>query len=259
MDDSATAEQHLHQPVEGSFEPASIQALPAPVRRYLCHAIEPGAPLIRSARLQMRGHIKVGHWLPFRATEVLAPRHGFEWRARAALLISGSDRYRSGSGAMQWKLAGLIPVMAAEGPDVSRSAAGRAGGEATWLPTAVLPGPGVTWFADSDRQIRVRFDIDDTPIEVHYEVDPTGAVRSAWLSRWGDPDNTGIWGWYRFGGDITEHRTFHGIKIPSRGRFGWHHGTDRWAEGEFFRYEITALDPTSASSPTVPPSSPNPA
>lgn len=249
MHHSATAEQQLHQPVERAFDPASIQSLPAPVRRYLCHAIEPGAPLIRSARLQMRGHIKVGRWLPFRATEVLAPPQGFEWRARAALLISGFDRYLSGSGDMQWKLAGLFPVAAATGPDVSRSSAGRLGGEATWLPTALLADAGVTWTADSDRHIRARFAVDDTPVEIHYDLDPTGAVRSVWLPRWGDPDETGVWGWHDFGGDITGHRTFHGITIPSSGRFGWHHGTDRWGEGEFFRYEITALDPTDPKSP----------
>jgi len=27
--------------------------------------------------------------------------------------------------------------------------------------------------------------------------------------------------------------------IPSAGRAGWFYGTDRWSEGEFFRYEFT--------------------
>ena len=62
------------------------------------------------------------------------------------------------------------------------------------------------------------------------------------LLRWGDPDGTGTWGWHPFGGEISGHRTFGGLTIPSAGRLGWHAGTDRWAAGEFFRYEITALD-----------------
>jgi hypothetical protein len=29
----------------------------------------------------------------------------------------------------------------------------------------------------------------------------------------------------------------------SAGRLGWNYRTDRWPEGEFFRYEIVELDP----------------
>jgi len=58
----------------------------------------------------------------------------------------------------------------------------------------------------------------------------------------GDPDDTGEWGVHPFGGEITGSRTFDGVTIPGAGRVGWLFGTDRWRDGEFFRYEITALD-----------------
>jgi hypothetical protein len=38
---------------------------------------------------------------------------------------------------------------------------------------------------------------------------------------------------------MTRYSTFDGVTIPSAGRGGWFHGTDRWSEGEFFRYEFT--------------------
>jgi hypothetical protein len=123
----------------GRFGPAELDGLPEPVRRHLAQAIAPGTPLHTSARLRMRGSIKVGRWLPFRARQVLSPHHGFVWSARAAGLIGGTDRYLDGAGAMAWKLAGLVTVAAGEGPDVARSAAGRAGAEGIWLPTALLP------------------------------------------------------------------------------------------------------------------------
>jgi hypothetical protein len=44
-----------------------------------------------------------------------------------------------------------------------------------------------------------------------------------------------------FGGQITAHATFNGLTIPSAGRFGWYFGTNRWSQGEFFRYRITEL------------------
>jgi hypothetical protein len=45
-----------------------------------------------------------------------------------------------------------------------------------------------------------------------------------------------------FGVEVTTERTFGGVTIPSSGRAGWHFGTDRWAEGQFFRCTITRYD-----------------
>src|SRR5215211_5442875 len=74
-------EGRLLRPAEpGEFTAAELEGLPEPARRHLAQAIAPGAPLATSARLRMRGHIKVGRWLPFRAREVLDPHHGFVWR-----------------------------------------------------------------------------------------------------------------------------------------------------------------------------------
>jgi len=61
------------------------------VRRYLTTAIAPGSPLAVSARVSMRGSLKVGRWLPFRARELLNPHRGFVWRARVAGVLTGSD------------------------------------------------------------------------------------------------------------------------------------------------------------------------
>ena len=63
------------------FDPAMVEGLDEPARRYFTHALRPGAPLGAGVRLRMRGRIKVGAWLPFRATW-----HGdgrsFLWSAR---------------------------------------------------------------------------------------------------------------------------------------------------------------------------------
>ena len=72
-------------------------------------------------------------------------------------------------------------------------------------------------------------------------IDDTGAIRSLAFDRWGDPDNTGTWGWHPCGGEVTCETRFDGLAIPSAGSFGWHYGTNRWPDGEFFRYRITAM------------------
>lgn len=224
------------------FGPAELDGLPEPVRRHLAQAIAPGTPLATAARLRMRGAIKVGRWLPFRARQVLSPHHGFVWTARAAGLIAGGDRYLEGAGAMEWKLAGLVTVAAGGGPDVSRSAAGRAGAEGVWLPTALLPRFGVRWSAQADDEVTAAFEVGETPVELHLRLDGVGRVTSLAFDRWGDPDGDGF-RWHRFGGEITGHASFGGLTIPSAGRLGWHPGEDRFTDGEFFRYRITELQP----------------
>lgn len=125
-----------HQPAV--FDPAMVADLPEPARRWLTHAISPGTPLWETVELSMRGEIRLGAWRSFTARQVLAPPRGFVWAARARFLgipVVGFDRFSSGSGEMDWRLGGLIPVMSATGPDVTRSAAGRLAGEMALAPT----------------------------------------------------------------------------------------------------------------------------
>jgi len=229
-----------YPPAPGSFSDAEVAGLPDPVRRYLGASIALGAPLAAAARFRMSGSIKLGRrWVRFRAQQIEAPHQGFVWAARAGGFIVGSDRYADGQGAMNWKLLGLIPVMHANGPDVSRSAAGRVGAEAVWVPTALLPRFGVAWNATDPHHITANYRLDDAEIELHYTLEDDARVRSVVFDRWGDPDGSGTWEHHPFGFEVSRYSTFDGVTIPSAGRAGWFYGTDRWSEGEFFRSEIT--------------------
>jgi hypothetical protein len=139
---------------------------------------------------------------------------------------------------MDWRLLGVIPLVHAEGPDVSRSAAERAAGESIWVPTALLPGSGSSWTLDEDR-LGVAVVVDGHGVRLEHRIDEGGRLLSSSFQRWGDPDKSGMWALHPFGVQVTAYRTFGGVTIPSAGRAGWHFGTDRWASGEFFRFEIT--------------------
>lgn len=233
------AEAALLRSASGQFSDGEIEGLPAPVARYFRAAVAEGTPLAQSARIQMRGHIKIGRWVPFKAREVLTPHVGFVWSARAAGIVSGSDRFVDGRGEMDWKLAGLIQVMQADGPDISRSAAARAAAESVWIPTALLPRFGVEWSAGDEGTITSRFAIGDHPMQITHSLDDIGRIRATTFDRWGDPDGSGKFGLHPFGGYFSAYTAFEGITIPSEGRLGWNHGTKGWSEGEFFRYRIT--------------------
>jgi hypothetical protein len=229
------------RPHRGRFSSAELDGLPDVARRMLAAAIAPGAPLAASARLRMRGSIKLNRWLSFRATQVIAPGVGFLWRARVAGLIHGYDRSLDGEGEMRWTLGGVFTVASGSGPDVSRSSAGREVGEAFWVPTTLLPRFGVHWRADDDRHAIARIPSGSDAVEVTYEVGDEGEVRSLAFQRWGDPDGTGQFAMHSFGGTMTKHETFGGVTIPTRGTVGWHFGQPSWPSGEFFRFQIDDL------------------
>lgn len=234
--------RELARPALACYRNDDLQRLPEPVRRHLRFAIAPGSPLFSAVLITMRGSIRVGRWRRFRARQVLNPHAGFLWKARTGV-IRGYDRYLDGDGRMSWRVAGLVRVAKGRGADVSRSAAGRCAAEAVWLPTALLPRFGATWSATDDTHISVKFRLDSTDVEVHYTLDYEGGIRSFVFDCWGDPQNTGTFDWHPFGGEVTGYRTFGSLTIPSSGRVGWGYGTDAWAEGEFFRFDIRRLVP----------------
>jgi hypothetical protein len=80
-------------------------------------------------------------------------------------------------------------------------------------------------------------------IDVQYEIDATGQVKSVVLPCWGDPDNTGRFALHAFRGTMTEHRKFGDLRIPTRGAVGCHFGAREWSSGEFFRFQITGFQP----------------
>jgi hypothetical protein len=228
----------------GGFTPAEVADVDEPVRRYFTAAVAPGTPLARTARLRIDGTIRFGNrWIPFQASELLAPLHVYQWRAAVAWgLLRGSDTYADGDAAMVWKLLGLIPAIRTSGPDVARSAAGRAAAEAVWVPTALLPRYGVSWRAVSDAHLVAQLPVAGQRVTVHIDLDPDAHVHSVHLDRWTDPDGTGTHGWHPFGFDATGTQTFGcGLTIPADGLGGWFHDTDRWDEGQFMSYSIRDL------------------
>lgn len=231
------------------FDPLSIAALPGAAQRYLSHSIAPGSLIASAVRLRMHGEIRLKNdWSPFDADQVIRWERGFVWRARVkmkGLPVSGSDRWVDGAGAMRWKLFGLIPIIAADGPDISRAALGRIEIESVWLPTVLLASD-VTWSA-SDAvhvdHVGVGLHLADHSAHLDLSIDAGGRLRTACIARWGNPE------WanhvqkefheYPFGAVVSDERTFDGITIPSAMRVGWYFGESRFeSEGEFFRVTI---------------------
>lgn len=224
----------------GEFDPSELAGLPGSVARYLSASIAPGAARATAARVAMDGRIRLGgRWLAFRAHEVIAPREGFLWAARVAGVIWGADSLIGGAGRTEFHLAGVVPVARASGDDVDRSAAGRAAAEAVWVPTALLPLDGHAVDELDHHTFRVGIAVGGVDNRLTVRTLPSGHLASAEVTRWGDPDASGSWGWHRFGMEVTGYGRADGITFPAAGRVGWHFGAPEFADGMFFHYRLT--------------------
>ena len=230
-------------PCEAYFDPATVMGLPEPARRYLLHTLAPGAPLSTCVRITMTGSIRLGAaWCPFEAEQVIRWERGFVWSAKArvkGLPVTGADSFVDDQGSMRWRILGIFPVMRADGPDISRAAAGRLHAEVMWVPAALL-GPDVAWTSiEGQPQVSIHAHGEDSELTLH--LTPDGGIQTLSLPRWGD-QNTGTFGYRPFGGYVSEDKNFGGITLPTRYRIGWDFGTDKFeSEGEFFRCTLLTV------------------
>src|SRR5829696_4235774 len=157
------------------FDRTRTANLPRPVSKWLQHSIRDGTPLSRTAWLRMRGHIRIGPWRPFAATQVLAPGIGFIWAATAEVAgipVLGYDKYVDGIGDIRWRIGGLVPLMSAQDTNISTSAAGRLAAESVFVPTAFA---GADWTSD-DAGVHATWRIDDHRETVDLDVDANGRL-----------------------------------------------------------------------------------
>jgi hypothetical protein len=171
------------------FQPGHLPGLPEAARRYLAHAITPGTPLASAVRLRMLGEIKLGRWLPFTAEQVIHCGRGMIWRATVRMYgmpITGFDRLLDGAGEMRWKLLGIIPIMTASGPEITRSAAGRVMAESVWLPSALCRDE-VAWTSKVAVRPEVRLAVGAETSEMALTVTTDGRLQNMQMQRWGNP------------------------------------------------------------------------
>jgi hypothetical protein len=213
-----------------------VDGLPDPARRYFLHAIKPGAPLISRLHWSYTGSMKPAKgmpWMSLVAEQVIAIDRGFVWKATASsgpFTLKVADHYLDGEGRMRVSLFGLLPVVNATGPDLSRSALGRLLVESVMLPSSILPGPRVQIEGIDESRFRavVRQDGETTPITL--TVDGEGRLKEMVMERWGNLTEDGSFRHIPYGVAVDEERTFGGYTIPSKVRVGWWYGTDRYEE-----------------------------
>ncbi|WP_369665468.1 DUF6544 family protein [Thioalkalicoccus limnaeus] len=228
-----------------TYDPAMVADLPEIARRYFATAIAPGTPLHRVVELEMAGALILnGRELPMQADQVLAPPHGFVWRARAGsgwVRFSGSDGYRGGrtSWTRFW-LWEILPVArCADSEDHARAAAARLVMETVWVPAALLPQHGALWTQTGPDRAEIRFPRVPGVEPIHLVLDASGRVLEMSTQRWSDVNRDRTYRLQPFGGRMLAHATHQGFSIPVAMEVGHHYGTPEYAP--FFRAHLTRV------------------
>lgn len=207
-----------------------LDSLPAPVARYLRAVLREGQPLVRQARLAQAGDFLLdaakGTWVPFTATQLIAPgAPGFVWAA-AMRMAPGvdalvRDAFVGGAGSMQASALGLKTIVDQhDTPAIAQGALYRYLAEAVWVPTALLPSQGVTWTPIDERRALATLAVGATRASVEFRFGSDGMVESIHApDRMRDVNGTGIptpWEgrWFAY----AERG---GMRIPIRGEVGW--------------------------------------
>lgn len=222
-----------------AFHPSMVESHPEPARRWLLHAIEPGAFLAEALEITMSGEIRLGRWRPFTATEALVPDAGFVWAARtrlAGLPVRGFDSFAMGEGTVRWRLARLVRLATAAGSDITRSAADRLAAESVLLPTSLV---AAAWSNASDgNSAAFRRMGEQTGNRATIEVAADGRLTAVSMRRWGRPIGK-RYALHRFEVSFDGEYRLQGLTIPDRMTAAWILNGRRL---EFFRAALDSAD-----------------
>jgi hypothetical protein len=183
-------------PVE-IVRPEQLEALPAPVRRYLIYTGVVGKPIPQTVRVRQRGQIRMAvdqPWIPFTAEEVYSTDPpGFVWKVLAQagpVPIPGIDHYRGGKGRMHIRPFGLFPAVDASGPELDQGAMMRYFNEIIWFPAAFLK-DNITWREIDDLAAEATFSDGGKSISAVLQFDPIGRILNFIAQRYMFEENGG--------------------------------------------------------------------
>lgn len=207
-----------------------LEALPAPVLRYLSRAIPPDGRRILRAVIEQEGTFQMGEgeagWRPFTATQhVRAVPPAFVWDARIRMAplvpVAVRDGYLDGRPTMRGAVWSTVVMV--EGETTRALAEGslyRYLAEAAWMPTRLLPGEGLTWRAVDDTTAEATLRDGDVQVSVQFRFDAAGDLVGMWVPARPRVD-AGVSRDLPWVGRFREHRDVDGYRIPGAGEVAW--------------------------------------
>lgn len=235
---NVTSNLAVQEPSSYSPPADEDRRLPEPARRWLQRSVRAGTAGYTRVHLELEGHIRLGSWHRFTATQTIRPRHGYTWRGRSSVAgvpLDGLETMTPSVARKVWRAGRLLSVLRSDGPEELNSAAGRLAAESVLVPTAF---GRVTWEAAADPDSAfATWRIGSRVDRIRLEVAPSGRLRAVTLRRWGTPPGE-RYGRHPFGLQFDQEITVDGVTIPRTITASWLWGTDRREDGAVLRAQV---------------------
>ena len=207
-----------------------LDNVPPPVARYLRFALQVPQQL-QEVRIEQVGTLRTDvashRWMPFEAEHIVVPpATGFVWNARVSvaplLHVRVRDALIDGKGSGQVALLSAFSVSSdAATPEMDSGSLHRFLAEAVWYPTALLPGPNLTWTGIDASRAEATLTHHGVTVSLEFRFASTGEVTGIYTpARWGTFGRR-----YRqvaWEGHFRNYRERDGLFVPTEGDVGWY-------------------------------------
>jgi hypothetical protein len=245
------ARSALPSPVR--YDERELDGLPAPVQRFFRAVLRHGQPIIDAANVEHTGTFNTGEdrdrWRPFTSQQRVVTRPpGFVWNGRVSMLpglpVHVHDAYVAREGVLRPAVLGIFTLMDLHGTaEVAQGELMRYLAEASWYPTALLPGQGVRWAPIDDRSARATLADGPVSVTLTFRFDDRGLIESVRADARGRTGGKatvmtpweGRWSNYQERGGILVPLTGEVAWLTPEGRKAYWRGTIRSLGCEFRR------------------------
>lgn len=221
-----------------------ISALPAPVKKWLTTSGALGKPFTSFGKVTQKAEMQMKpdqeKWMSAAATQYTTIAHpGFIWsvdtKMNGLLRFRGRDKFEDGRGEMLIKLNSLINVVDAHGEKLDEGSLQRYLGEMVWFPSLALS-PYVSWESIDDCTAKATMAYKGTSGSGTFYFNPDGDVtRFSALRYKGNEEAAKRYPWEM---NISEYKTFEGIKVPSKMTSTWKLEDQDWT---WLKLEVTDI------------------
>ena len=225
---------------------ADLCGLPAPVQQYLRITGSVGKPRIQNFKAVFTGDFRNGlngPWMVFRSEQynfIDQPTRLFLMKATMyGLPVEGLHMFRGDSATMQIKLASLLQVVNAKGPEMNQ-------GETVTLfndmclmaPATLIDKEKIKWEADGPLSARATFTHLGNTISARLSFNQAGELTDFVSNdRFFSPDGRTFKN-YPWSTPVRSYRVFGGRKIASYGEIVWHTLQGEFTYGKFNLAEV---------------------
>ncbi|MEI6049103.1 MAG: DUF6544 family protein [Bacteroidota bacterium] len=221
-----------------------IKSLPEPVKNWLRNSSTVGKPFFTLGKVTQKAEMKMKpkqeNWMSAIAIQYTTiDNPAFIWtvdvKMNSLLNFQGRDKFENGKGEMLIKMNSLINVVNEQGEKLDEGTLQRYLGEMVWFPSLALS-PYVTWEQINDSTSKATMTYKGTTGSGTFYFNANGDVTKFSALRYKDNDaDAKRYGWTM---NISDYKTFEGIKVPAIMNSTWKLDEGEWT---WLKLEVTDI------------------